>query len=195
MAAKDITDFSYAELVQHLDLLKKIPKDKKLIDISEFDKLKKNDERINVLDCDTVFDDFLKYLLMLRFSREGKDVMKLFEPSIGGPLVSLTHKARLAYALGIIDKTALNDYEYVHKIRNEFAHSTETSFGDTNVINHVQKLSPAKGHKATAKNSFNFFLGAQVKCLKWLKDAYQQEIYRLAAIESLKEKEQEAKSD
>ena len=193
MAAKDITDLSYAELMKHAHLFSGIPKDKKLIDINEFNKFQKHDMRINVLDWDTIFDDYFKYILMLRFSKKDKDVKKLFEPSIGGPLVSLIHKARLAYALKIIDKTALNDFENIHNIRNKFAHNAEMNFDNTEVLKLVKKLSTAKGKKVTAKNSYECFSSVTSKCVKCLKEASQQEFYRLAAIKSLKE--QEAKGD
>lgn len=153
MATKDIIDLSYSELMKHADF---------------FSETLKNEYRITVLDWDTIFDNFLKYLLMLRFLRRDKAVKKLFEPSIGGPLVSLTHKARLAYALGIIDITALNDFENIHNIRNKFAHNTSMNFSNTEVLKLVKKLSTAKGKKVTAKNSFEFSNSTADKCTECL---------------------------
>lgn len=163
MAAKGRIGIAYAEWMKINDLLSKIPEGQTLVDL--IDKLFEDEMRIGVINWDTFFDNNLKSLLMLRFSREDKAVKKLFEPSIGGPLVSLTSKARLAYALGIIDKTALNDFENIHNIRNKFAHNTKMNFANTEVLKLVKKLSTAK--EGTAKNSYDCFAIAIYKCLKY----------------------------
>ena len=86
-----------------------------------FEKWKGDKKRIEALNWDIWFDETLKDLLMSHFSRHDKTVDILFEPN-NGALVSLTNKARLSYALGLIDKTLQNDFEQIHKIRNRYAH-------------------------------------------------------------------------
>lgn len=168
----------------------RVPKDEKLIGIDEYTKLLKDQKRAGVLICDTTCDQRLQYLIHLSFSRRDKEVKKLFEPSIGGPLVSLTHKARLAYALGIIDKTFLKDLEQIHKIRNEFAHGLDTSFASTEVLKHTQKLSTAKGHKVTTTNSYKIFFSAMEKCLGCFHKSRTQEVYRQAMLAKQKKSKQ-----
>jgi DNA-binding MltR family transcriptional regulator len=149
MPAKSSKRLSYSELANKFSKIPGIPKDKELIDIDKLKKLEKDKERIGVINWDTAFDQILKEILCVHFSRENKNVTKLFEPAIGGPLVSLTHKARLLYAMGLIDSEALKDLEHIHKIRNEFAHSVETDFSDAKVLKHMKNLSTSKGHKVS----------------------------------------------
>jgi len=185
MAAKNRKGSDYNKIAKiakiATDLLPSIEKAKKLPDKDMIDRLRDDWKRIGVINMDTIFDSLLKNVFILYFVQTDKAVKKLFDPSIGGPLVSLTYKARLAYALGLIGETALNDYEYIHKIRNEFAHSTNTSFADAKVISHVQKLSTARGHKATVKNSFEFYEEATHVCMDGISDALEQTRKQLKA--------------
>jgi len=152
MAAKGSKRPDYSKIAKIPEYFPGMGTGKTLIDIHTLDNLRNDSARIGVIIKDTIFDAVLRGILMLYFPQGDEAVKKLFEPSIGGPLVSLTHKARLAYALGLIDKTGLNDFEHIHKIRNEFAHSTEMSFANATVVRYVQKLSTAKGRKVTGKN-------------------------------------------
>lgn len=147
----------------------------KMLDKDALDELRNDWKRAHVVNTDALFDSILKnFLTMYFYKDQDKVVEKLFDPNIGGPLVSLTHKARLAYALGLIGETTLNEYEGIHKIRNEFAHSRDASFADPKVIRHIQKLSSAKGHKVTAKNSYGFYEEAIHVCLDGLAEALRQ---------------------
>ena len=112
-----------SSLQQFIDKLAEEFGDTILVNRKQWETAMEDKKWLGVINWDTIFDDDLKSLLMLHFLPKDKDVKKLFEPSIGGPLVSLTHKTRLAYALGIIDKMALNDFENIHNIRNKFAHN------------------------------------------------------------------------
>ncbi len=47
----------------------------------------------------------------------------LFESN--GPLATFSAKVKLAYSLGLVDKSIFDDLETVRRIRNEFAHSAE----------------------------------------------------------------------
>lgn len=141
-----------------------IPEGHTTIDRADLDILRDNEKRVDVLNRDTTFDS----ILMIYFPQRDKVVKKLFEPTIGGPLVSLTHKARLAYALGLIDKTTQNDLEQIHKIRNEFAHNVKMSFAHADVLKHVRGLSTAKKNrkvKVTVKNSYKFYDSAWDICV------------------------------
>jgi len=153
----------------------KIPVGKALIEVDKLDELMEDKKRIRVLINDTFLDDGLKSLLKTHyFERHDQEVKKLFNPRIGGPLVSLTNKARLAYALGLIDKTILKDLEYIHNIRNKFAHSIKINFTNPEVTKLVSKLSTAKGHKDMAKNSHIIYKEATGKCVAYFIDAYEQ---------------------
>lgn len=191
MPAKTSKGLSYSELINKFSKLPGIPKDKELIDINKLKKLKKDEERIGAINWDTTFDQILKEILCIHFSREDKNVTKLFEPSIGGPLVSLTHKARLLYAMGLIDAEALKDLEDIHKIRNEFAHSIKADFSDTKVLKHIKNLSTSKGHKVKGTDASIYFNSAIAKCIEHIKVALQQEEYRQATLKSGKKSVQE----
>jgi len=158
-----------------------------LIDNEKLKQLEKDNRRIGVLNIDAAFGEILEEILFLHFSKRNKKVKELMST------ISIAKKAGLAYALGIIDEAARNDFAQIHNIRGRFAHSFGTSFTDKKVLKIVSRLSTAKGKKVTEKNSFKCFQNVKAKCIKSLNDAYQKEIYRQAAIQSLKE--QEAKSD
>jgi len=161
---------------------------KTLISISSLDSLKADAKRIDAINIDTIFDNFIKELLLSHFSQRDKTVEELFDTNIRGPLVSLTHKAKLLYALGLIDKIARKDLEYLHRIRNKFAHSVEASFADTEVVKFVRKLSTAKDQTITAKNSYKFYQRALGKCVISLIETSKQEAYRQAMLLKAKKK-------
>lgn len=189
MAAKNSKPVKYVEL--SATITNKVSNEAPIDIAPVMVQLIEDKKRLGVINIDTIFDEFLKHILMLHFSKRDKKVKKLFEPSIGGPLVSLTYKARLAYALRIIDETALNDLENIHNIRNKFAHNTDASFAGTEVIKSVKKLSTAKGKEVTAKNSYKCFESTKDKCteclIESLNKAKRIEILRPAALQSGKE--------
>jgi mannitol operon repressor len=49
----------------------------------------------------------------------------------------------LAFALGVISEDEYSDLELLRKIRNDFAHSIEASFGDQSVTSRCQALKHA----------------------------------------------------
>jgi DNA-binding MltR family transcriptional regulator len=164
---------TYSELMNKFGSLQ-------MIDSKKLKEFEKNDERMGAINIDVVFDEILKRLLLWHFAKQDKQVKKLFEPSISGPLVSLTNKARLAYSLGIIDKTALNDFENIHKIRNEFAHSIEIDFSDSKVIKLVKNLSEViDKHKVIAKNSELFYIKTCLKCLMSIIDTEKSKLKKI----------------
>lgn len=183
MAAKGIKETNRFNIAKYFS---DIPEGKTLISIGILDNLKADAKRIEVINWDTMFDKLIETLLLFRFSRQDKTVNGLFDPNARGPLVSLTQKAKLAYALGLIDKIARNDFEYMHRIRNIFAHSVKASFADTEVVKFVRKLSTAKDQKITAKNSYKFYEKAVGKCVAVYNKISKQEIHRLAMLLSAK---------
>jgi len=185
MEAKNRKPVKYVEL--SATITNKIPKGMTLIDNDKLKQLEKDNERIEVLNIHAIFDEYLETSLILHFSKGDEKVKKLMGK------ISMVNKAGLAYALGIIDETALNDFAQIHDIRGRFAHSSRTNFTDKKVLKFVRQLSTAKDKKVTEKNSFKCFQIAKAKCIKCLNNAVQQEFYRLAAIKSLKE--QESKGD
>jgi len=134
----------------------------------EWTKLSEYQRRAKVLISDAVFDDLLQSLLEGHFSRMDKDVAKLFDYKNNGPLCSLTQKARLAYALGLIDRTILVDLIRMHIIRNRYAHLQEPSFSDSEIAKACTKLSTVRGQKVTANNYMEFYTMAVAKYLNYL---------------------------
>lgn len=129
------------------------------------DKLFEDKKRVEVITWDAFFDNYLKFSLVMHFSRNDTHVEQLFDSNRGGPLGSLTNKARFAYALGLIERTALKDLEQIHKIRNKFAHSIKINFADKKIVGIVKELSTVDDKdNVTAKNSHKFFTSALEKC-------------------------------
>lgn len=180
MAKKGSKLPSYHELLNKFGSIQNLPKGKILIDISKFDKLQKDMKRIEVLNLDTVFDQVLRRILcFLCFPRpKDKIVEQLFNPLYNGFLVSLTNKAKLAYALGLIDQTLRSDLEQIHRIRNKFAHNVEADFANKEVIQLVKKLSTAKGKgKQDIENkSYTLYRKAADACAGSLAKALDQEL-------------------
>ncbi len=152
---------------------------------ARFEKWQEDKKRVEVLFWDIWFDETLKDLIMLHFSRQDKTVKKLFEPSIGGPLVSLTNKARLAYAMGLIGKTLQDDLEQMHNIRNKFAHHNQIDFTNDELLKSVKELSPAKGNQVTVENSHRIYHDALKSCIKnVLETLFQDELNKREAMEA-----------
>ena len=77
-----------------------------------------------------------------------KVVKDLLDSERHGPLSSFAAKAKVAYALALIDEQTKEDLDYIRKIRNEFAHSIkEISFQDNPIREYCNKLSTAKRNK------------------------------------------------
>lgn len=70
----------------------------------------------------------------------GSTSASLLEPD--GPVGSLAVRARLAYSLGLIDKTTMQNAQLIGKIRNRFAHSDiQIDFTDDDVDKLCKELS------------------------------------------------------
>lgn len=130
------------------------------------EKLFEDKKRVEVITWDAFFDNYLKFSLVMHFSRNenDKNVKELFDPN-RGPLVSLPTKARIAYALGLIEQTTLDDLKQIRKMRNKFAHSIKINFADKEIVGIVKDLSTVdEKNNVTAKNSYKFFKSALEKC-------------------------------
>ena len=99
-------------------------------------------KRMQVLNRDTMIDTCLKDLLFFQFSREEEEVEELlFDPKRFGPLSTMPNKAKMAYALSLIDKRTLNDLGKIHNIRNKFAHiRSKDSFENEIITDLVEKI-------------------------------------------------------
>lgn len=159
-----------------------IPEGSTTINIERLNKLFTDEKRVEALNWDAFFNESLKRLLFLHFSRRDNEVKKLMEN------INMVKKARLAYALGLIDKTALKNFAQIREIRNRFVHNLGTSFADSKVLKFVGKLSTTQGLMVTAKNSFKFYTSALRACLTNIQEALQQEVYRQAALRGWKKK-------
>jgi DNA-binding MltR family transcriptional regulator len=135
--------------------------------------------RAEVLVRDTFFDEILQNFLERTFRRADKVVLSLFDHSSDGPLCSLTSKAKLAYAVGLIDKQVLDDLKNMHIIRNRFAHLAKPDFTDAELAKACKKLSAAKGHKVTATNYIDLYRTTVVNCMQYLHQRLSEELKHL----------------
>ena len=162
MAKKNDKELSYYELMNKYKP-GGLSKNKMLIDISEFDKLKANEKRVIAIQAPIHCNIILGYIISEEvFSNENKDKIKEAEKLMNG--INLIQKAKLAYLLGIIDETVKKDLIQIHEIRNEFAHNSEADFNHKDILKCVRKLSTAKGQQVTERNSFKFYKSAAKKC-------------------------------
>ena len=157
------------------------------------EKLFEDKKRVEVITWDAFFDNYLKFSLVMHFSRNDTHVKQLFDPTCGGPLGSLPIKAKFAYALGLIERTTLKDLLGIRKIRNRFAHNIKMNFADEKIVGFVKSLSTVNdSDDVMAKNSYKFFKSALEKCEECLHKVAIQEgeknIRRLKALLKRKRK-------
>lgn len=136
----------------------------------------------NVITSGAILDNRLQQILSFTFllinegknKRTIKEADILFDPNRNGPLVSIMNKARLAYILGIIDKTIFNDLKYLSRIRNIFAHEYEKKgFGDSEVMAYCSKLSNAKGQKCKdGDKCYELYTEARKRCYDYFMDVF-----------------------
>jgi hypothetical protein len=129
------------------------------IDRKQWEESKEDNKRSDAILGDIGLDILLGSIIEGSFQQRTKEVERLINS------INMIQKARLAYILGLIDKTVLNDLEQIHEIRNKFSHSFEASFAHTKVLKFVRKLSTAKGQEVTEKNSDKFYESAGAKCV------------------------------
>lgn len=164
MAAKENEIPSYAEL--H-DLYSRSLKGQVSIDCAVHDKLQKSSRRTTVIVGEVLLDNILRLCLTRHFSHNNETIGKLLDE----PLGSLSNKATLAYALGLIDATTRGNLNHIYRIRCEFAHRFDVDFTDEKVLTLVAKIPRTKGQeKVTAENSFEFFITAMKRLVEYLVD-------------------------
>lgn len=154
------------------------------VTVEEWRKVLEDKWRVRVIGFASAFDTLLQAFLEMAFPQRDKEVEKLFDFDNNGPLVNLPNKARLAYALGLIDKTMLRDLKLISSIRNRFAHNLDIGFADPDVQTKCRKLSTFKGHKITP--------AAAEKCYQAVCMKYTLFFARKFAEETKKEKSQQA---
>jgi len=111
------------------------------------DLMKSNDRSIAISGACTV-DLYLGLLFTAVMVNDPKVVKGLLDGERHGPLSSFAAKAKVAYALGLIDEQTKEDLDYIRKIRNKYAHSVKAiSFQDSPMREYCNKLSTAKRNK------------------------------------------------
>jgi DNA-binding MltR family transcriptional regulator len=153
------------------------------IDSKRLEKAMNDETRIQVLNLDALLDEILRNLLERNFSRPQDDaeIEHLFNIQFG-PLSSLSNKARLAYVLGLINKTTCNDLKKAHDIRNEFAHGLETDFACPEVVKLVKEWCKGAGtrKRVTTKNSYYVYVAVMSECLSDVVKALEQDNDKIA---------------
>lgn len=160
------------------------------------DKLFEDKKRVEVITWDAFLNNYLKFSLVMHFSRNDEHVEVLFD-SNRGALVNLPIKARIAYALGFIEQTTLDDLKQIRKIRNKFAHSIKINFADKEIVGIVKDLSTVEDkNNVTAKNSYKFFKSALKKCEECLyKVVVQESEKKLRRQKALLKRKKKAQKD
>ncbi len=127
--------------------------------------LLKDQQGVSALVFDNALENLLTDIIQKYFSRYDDHVKTFLNPN----RLNITQKARLLYALKLIDETTLKDIKHIHNIRCIFAHSMPKSFANNEVRKECKELSTVtKNQKVTAKNSHDIFFNAVTKNLKHL---------------------------
>lgn len=149
---------------------------KVLVDPKLWESVKIDNRWYHVFLSDITLDMMLIAITERAFLRRGKELKKLMYS------INMAQKAKLAYSLGIINKTALNDLERIHEIRNIFAHNFKTSFANTKVLKLVRRLSTAKGQEVevTEKNSYKCYSDAITNCQDIIDAQYKEQTLKEA---------------
>ena len=101
---------------------------------------------------------------------ESKTTNDLFESN--APLSTFSGKVKCAFALGLMQPSALHDFDIVRRVRNRFAHETEVaSFDATPVVEWCHTFAQVKwpGQKTSdkPKESRDLFLQAVAALSAW----------------------------
>ena len=110
--------------------------------LKEFMKLlavaRNESERGTVLVHASMLDNLLRHSIEA-FLIEHRNVEKL-TAGFNAPIGTFSARTLLAYALGVISQREYEELERIRKIRNEFAHSIDTSFNDPSVASRCNLL-------------------------------------------------------
>ncbi|MHC4190752.1 MAG: hypothetical protein ACYTBX_08160 [Planctomycetota bacterium] len=136
------------------------------IDRDAYDMMKKkmleDEQYVLMLLWDNSIENLLENILKKTFSQQGREALSLVKSC------NIMQKARLVYALELINETTLKDIKLIHDIRNKFAHVVRKGFANAGVCALCGKLSTANGKKATANNSYDIYYKSVLKHIKRL---------------------------
>jgi DNA-binding MltR family transcriptional regulator len=118
----------------------------------------------------SLLDQRLKEILESYFIQH-RDINTLFSQP-NAPLSTLSAKASMAYALGLIQKNEFEEITLIRKIRNEFGHKwKDVDFKNDRVVTYCNKLPwlgpSGRERKATARSRFNFAVAILLADLIW----------------------------
>jgi DNA-binding MltR family transcriptional regulator len=117
--------------------------------IKQFEKVNKVREQLDsesdrgcCLMAVSFIENELEILISQKLVGSEKFIKNLFE--FNGPLGTFSSKIKMAYSLGFISKSTMNDLELIRKVRNDFGHTYEPINFDTENIK--QRIMQLKGH-------------------------------------------------
>lgn len=96
------------------------------------------DDRAIVIIGGSFLDMILEHILVAFFPEDDSEVDILFK--LAQPLGTYGNKVRMAYSLGLIEKTIKDDLKLIGKIRNRFAHDLYASFDDQQIQSWCKEL-------------------------------------------------------
>lgn len=117
------------------------------------DELNKESERGAALIAGAMLDDLLERSIR-SFLLDHEEVVRLLK-GFNAPLGTLSARALVAFALGVISEREYRECERLRKIRNVFAHNVHASFSDQNVKDMCANLD------YSAKDYENVVVGAR----------------------------------
>lgn len=127
--------------------MKKITKWKGPLDLGQFNETVKSFEKESDRGVAIVAGAFVEQYLkdfLSHFLVQDQQVAVLFEGPFG-PLASFAARAKMCYAMRLINETFLQDLDIIRNIRNHFAHHpAETSFENKEVAQLCAELSLSK---------------------------------------------------
>jgi mannitol operon repressor len=112
---------------------------------------RKESDRGAVLVHASMLDELLKRSIEARLV-DHAEVEKLTE-GFNAPIGTLSSRALLAFATGVISEAEFREAGLIRKIRNDFAHSIEMSFSDEKVISRCNLLTYAIQDTVEKRNS------------------------------------------
>lgn len=103
-------------------------------------------------------DDRLGELLRISFVDDDKAAEQLLSES--RPLGSFSARITLAYCLGLVSAKSSRTLHLIRKIRNEFAHGTDTSFGTPSIAARCRELDDHDGDDGDVSHRVRFIENA-----------------------------------
>jgi hypothetical protein len=105
----------------------------------------KMDGRAAALVLSAIIDNLLEYVILSRFRRLSKRRRDALFRNPTAPLVSMSAKTHVAYAMGIVGDELRSQLDRMRSIRNTFAHAMlAVSFDDPQIAAECMKLDPRR---------------------------------------------------